>query len=158
MNETVNEVIMYVGVYVVTEKLNGKSKKLTNDRVNKKPRWKAKIEKEINEMREEVSILDELIRRVKVKSRIPPNIRLDEDAFSRRIYSPHSYVLIRSLLQDVFKTSWSRPIHLSWSYDFKTSSRHFQDVFKTSCKIVFETSARRLAKISSKRFQDVSSS
>ena len=136
MNETMNEVI-YVGAYVVTEKLNAKSKKLTNGRVNKKPRWKEKIEKEINEMREEVLILDELIRRVKVKSRIPPNIRLDEGAFSRRIYLPQSYVFITSL-QDVFKTSWSRPVHLSWSYDFKTSSRrlsksssrHLQDVLQ----------------------------
>ena len=33
--------------------------------------------------------------------------------------------------KDVFKMSWSRPICLSWSYIFKTSSRHFQDVFKT---------------------------
>ena len=136
MNEIMNEVI-YVGAYVVTEKLNAKSKKLTNGRVNKKPRWKEKIEKEINEMREEVLILDELIRRVKVKSRIPPNIRLDEGAFSRRIYLPQSYVFITSL-QDVFKTSWSRPVHLSWSYDFKTSSRrlsksssrHLQDVLQ----------------------------
>ena len=129
MNETMNEVI-HVGAYVVTEKLNAKSKKLTNGRVNKKPRWKEKIEKEINEMREEVLKLDELIRRVKVKSRIPPNIRLDEGAFSRRIYLPQSYVFM--------KTSWSRPVHLSWSYDFKTSSRrlsksssrHLQDVLQ----------------------------
>ena len=134
MNETMNEVI-HVGAYVVTEKLNAKSKKLTNGRVNKKPRWKEKIEKEINEMREEVLILDELIRRVKVKSRIPPNIRLDEGAVSRRIYLPQSYVFITSL-QDVFKTSWSRPVHLSWSYDFKTSSR-------------------RLSKSSSRHLQDV---
>ena len=52
---------------VVTEKLNGKPKKYTNRKTNKKPRWKEKIEKEINELRGEVSILDELIRRVKVK-------------------------------------------------------------------------------------------
>ena len=145
MNETMNEVI-YVGAYDVTEKLNRKSKKLTNGRVNKKPRWKEKIEKEINEMREEVLILDELIRRVKVKSRIPPNICLDEGAFSRRIYSPQSYVFIRSLQDVLVKTS-----------TFVLVIR-LQDVFKTSFKIVFKTSARRLAKISLKRFQEVSSS
>ena len=44
--------------------------------------------------------------------------------------------------------SWSKPIHWSWSYVFKTSSRRFQDVFKTS--------SRRLAKTFSRRFQDVS--
>ena len=51
----------------MTEKLNGKPKKCTKRRTNKKPRWKEKIEKEINELRGEVSILDELIRSVKVK-------------------------------------------------------------------------------------------
>ena len=128
MNETMNEVI-YVGADVVTEKLNAKSKKLTNGRVNKKPRWKEKIEKEINEMREEVLILDELIRRVKVKSRIPPNIRLDEGAFSRRIYLPQSYVFITSL-QDVFKTSWSYDFKTSSRRLSKSSSRHLQDVLQ----------------------------
>ena len=121
-----NEVI-YVGAHVVTEKLNGKSKKLTKGRVNKKPRWKEKIEKELNEMREEVSILDKLIRRVKVKSRIPPNIRLDEDAFSRRIYSPQSYVFIRSL-EDVLQNC-------------------LQDICKTSCKDIFKTFSRRIIKL-----------
>ena len=50
-------------------------------------------------------------------------------------------------LQDVFKTSWSRPIYLSWLYVFKTSSRRFQDVFKTfrrRLQNVFKTSSRRL--------------
>ena len=67
--ENINEVI-YARAYVVTEKRNGKPKKYTNRRTNKKPCWKEKIEKEINELRGEVSILDELIRGVKVKSRI----------------------------------------------------------------------------------------
>ena len=59
--ETMNEDI-YEGSYVVKEKPNGKSKKFTNRRVNKKPRWKEKLDKEINELTGEVSILDELIR------------------------------------------------------------------------------------------------
>ena len=74
--------------------------------------------------------------------------------------------------EDVFKTSWSRPIHSSWSYIFKTSWRHFQGLFKTSCKKVFKTSSRcfgevliktswfktslrSLAKTSSRRLQKV---
>ena len=63
-------------------------------------------------------------------------------------------------LQDVFKTSWSRPIYSSWLYAFKTSSRRFQDVFKTSSRHFEDVkmSSRRLAKISLRRFQDVSSS
>ena len=68
-------------------------------------------------------------------------------------------------LQDVFKTSWSRPIYSSWLYVFKTSSRRLekclQDIFKTSSRLfedVFKTSPRRLTKISSTSFQDVSSS
>ena len=64
-----NEFI-YTGAYVVTEKLNGKPKKFTSRRVNTKPRWKERVEKEINELGGEVSILHELIRGVKVKSRI----------------------------------------------------------------------------------------
>ena len=51
----------------MTEKLNGKPKKFTNKRVNKKPRWKERIEKKIRELRGED---DELIRGVKVKSKI----------------------------------------------------------------------------------------
>ena len=59
--ETMNEDI-YERSYVVKEKPNRKSKKFTNRRVNKKPRWKEKLDKEINELTGEVSILDELIR------------------------------------------------------------------------------------------------
>ena len=128
-------------------------------------------------------------------STIPANIRLDEDVFktSSRPYSSSSSedVLKASLswrhldqeeqislsLVDVFKMSWSRPIHSSWSYVFKTCSRRFQgifktssrclskksskrlqDVFKTCCKNVFKTSSRRLQdvfKMSSRHFQDV---
>ena len=67
--ENINKVI-YAEAYVVTEKLNGEPKKYTNRRTNKKPRWKEKTEKEMNELRGKVSILDELLRGVKVKSRI----------------------------------------------------------------------------------------
>ena len=67
--ETMKEVI-YAEGFVVTKKLNGKPKKFTSRRVNTKPRWKEGREKEINELRGEVSILDELMRGVKVKSRI----------------------------------------------------------------------------------------
>ena len=56
--------------FVVTEKLNWKLKKFKNRRVNTKPHWKERIEKEINELREELSILDKLTIGVKVKSRI----------------------------------------------------------------------------------------
>ena len=38
--------------------------------MNKKRRWKERIEKEINELRGQVSILDVLIRQVKVKQKI----------------------------------------------------------------------------------------
>ena len=82
--------------------------------------------------------------------------RLDQDEYVR---------LSLTSSEDVFKTSWSRPIYSSWPYIVKTSgkmySRHLQDVFKTfwrRVQDVFETSSRRLAKMSSRRFQDVSSS
>ena len=57
--ETINKVT-YAGAYVVTEKINQ----------NPKSCLKEKTEKEINRLRGEVSILDELIRRVKLKSQI----------------------------------------------------------------------------------------
>ena len=95
--------------------------------------------------------------------------------FRRRI-DQDEYV--RLSLQGVFKTSWSRPIHSSWPYVFKTScqnsSRRFQDIlhkrlqniFKTSSKHlqdllprrlqdVFKKSSRRLAKTSSRNLQDI---
>ena len=66
------------------------------------------------------------------------SIRLDED----------EYILINhTSSEDVFKTSWSRPIYSSYPYVVKTSSRRFQDLFKMS--------SRRLAITSSRRFQDV---
>ena len=99
-----------------------------------------------------------VIRLQKTSSR-----RLGQDQYIRLSYTSSRR------LQDVFKTSWSRPIYSSWPYVFKTSSRRFQDVFKTSsrrfqdvfktsCKNVFKTSSRRLQdvlKTSSKRLQDV---
>ena len=65
-------------------------------------------------------------------------LRLQKTSWSRRIYSPYSYVFIRRL-QDVFKTSSG---HLQ-----DILLRHFQDVFKKS--------SRRLAKMSSRRLQGV---
>ena len=89
------------------------------------------------------------------------NIRLDEDVLKRfrsRLSSSSSEDLFKtssrrlhrdeyvrlSLMssEEVFKT---RPVYLSWSYVFKTSSRCFQDVFKTSAgrfQDVFKTSLR----------------
>ena len=59
---TTNEAT-YAAAYVITEKLNGKPKNW----INKQSLWKTKMEKEINEIRGKVAILDELLRRVKVK-------------------------------------------------------------------------------------------
>ena len=64
---TTNEVI-YAEAYVITEKLNGKSENYNNRRKNKQPLWKMKVERDISEIRGEVAILDELLRRVKLKS------------------------------------------------------------------------------------------
>ena len=93
----------------------------------------------------------------------PPNIRLDEDVLKmcwRRLSSSSSEdVLIKTnifalviRLQDVFKTSWSRPIYWSWLYVFKTSSRR---LVKTSSRRLAKTSSRYLAKTSSRHLQDV---
>ena len=55
----------------------------------------------------------------------PANICLD-----KCILKTSWRCLSSSSAEDVFKTSWSRPIHFYWSYVFKTSSRRFRDVFK----------------------------
>ena len=48
--ETLVHKVICAGAYVVTEKLKEKPKKFTNRRINIKPRWKERIEKEINEL------------------------------------------------------------------------------------------------------------
>ena len=92
-----------------------------------------------------------------------------EDVFktswSRRMYSPYSYVF-RWGLQDVFiKTNifllvirLQDVLRKRLEGNFKAFSTHLQDIFITSCKNVFKTSSRLLAKMSSRRFQDVLSS
>ena len=70
----------------------------------------------------------------------PANICLDEDVLIKT-----NMVALALRLQ---KTSWSRPIYLSWPYVFKTSSRRFQDVLQKRLQDIFKTSSRRLAKIS----------
>ena len=105
---------------------------------------------------------------------IPANIRLDEDVFRLRLHKTSSRRLqdflfktnMFALALRLQKTSWSRPIYLSWSYVFKTSSirltkmssRCFQDVFNTSCKRVVKissTSLQDVLKTSSRHLQDV---
>ena len=71
---------------------------------------------------------------------------------------PHVF---RRRLQEVSKTSWSRPIYSSWPYFFKTSSRSFQHVFKTPSRCfqhVLKTSSKclqDLCKTSSRHLRDV---
>ena len=72
--------------------------------------------------------------------------RLDQDEYVR---------LSLTSSEDVFKTSWSRPIYSSWPCVFKRSSRRFQDVFKTSCQDVFKTFSKHLQDVLQKRRQDI---
>ena len=105
----------------------------------------------------------------------PANIRLDEDVlktsfvfvFRRRFQDvfikTNIFAILITSSEDVFKTSWSRPVYSSWSYVFKTSSRRlaktssrrFQDVFKMFSRRLAKTSSRHLAKTSSRYLQDV---
>ena len=97
------------------------------------------------------------------------NIRLDEDVLKTSLV-----FVFRRLLQDVFKTSWSRRIYSPYSYVFRrrlhqdqhirlghTSSRLLQDFFKTSSRLfqdVFKASSRcfeNVFKTSSRHLQDV---
>ena len=96
----------------------------------------------------------------------PANIRLNEDVFrlrlqktsSRRLDQDEYVRLSLTSSEDVFKTSWSRPIYSSWSYVFKTSSRRFQEVFKRSSRYLQDVLLRRFQdffKMSSRRLQDI---
>ena len=64
--------------------------------------------------------------------------------FSRHLDQDEYICLIHTSSEDVFKTSWSRPIYSSWSCIFKTSSRCFQEVFKTPSRSLAKTSAGHL--------------
>ena len=86
--------------------------------------------------------------------------------FGTLLVTQQTFVLMKTSwrrLEGVFclhlqKTSWSRPIYLSWSYFFKTSSRRSQDVFKTSSRHlqnVFKTSSRHLQDFLQRCLQDV---
>ena len=75
--------------------------------------------------------------------------RLDQDEYVR---------LSLTSSEDVFKTSWSRPIYLSWPYVFITSSRRLQNVFKTSSRRlqeVLKTSSRCLQDIFKTSWKDI---
>ena len=83
--------------------------------------------------------------------------RLDQDEYVR---------LSLTSSEDVFKTSWSRPIYLSWPYVFKTSSRrlvktssrHFQDVVKTFWRSLQDVLQKRLQDVfkrSSRHLRDI---
>ena len=101
---------------------------------------------------------------------IPANIGLMKTSWRHLMFSSLENVFITSLRrldqdeygslsltssEDVFATSWSRPIYSSWPYIFKMSSRCFQDIFKTSCINVFKTFSRHLQDILHKRLQDI---
>ena len=94
----------------------------------------------------------------------PANIRLDEDVFrlrlrktsSRRLDQDEYVRLSLTSSEDVFKTSWSRPIYSSWLYVFKTFSRCFEDVLQKGLQNMFKTSSRRFEdvfKTSSRRLE-----
>ena len=87
---------------------------------------------------------------------VPANIRLDEDVFktswSRRIYSPYSYVFTRRL-QEVFIKITIFVLVIRLQDVFKTFSKHLQDVFK-----MFRKRLQDVFKTSSRCFQDVLSS
>ena len=78
--------------------------------------------------------------------------------FGTLLVTQQTFVLMKTSwrrLEGVFclhlqKTSWSRPIYLSWSYLFKTSSRRSQALSRLA-----KTSSRHLAKTSSRHLQDV---
>ena len=73
-------------------------------------------------------------RRTWFSSRIPPNIRLDEDVLKtpwRRLSSSSSEDILKTYSRRLNQDKYVR-LSLTSSEDvFKTSSRHLQDVFKT---------------------------
>ena len=64
----------------------------------------------------------------------PANIRLDDEDVLKT-----SFVFVfRRRLEDVFKTSWSRPIYSSWLYVFKTSSRRLAKTSSRHLQVVLQ--------------------
>ena len=92
-----------------------------------------------------------------ITTSISANIRLEDvfkTSWSRRIYSPYSYVF-RRRLQDVLIKTNIFVLSIRLQDVFKTFSRRLQDVFKTSCQDVFKTFSRRLQDVLQKRLQDI---
>ena len=78
--------------------------------------------------------------------------------FSKRLDQDEYIRFTDASSEDVFKTSWSRPMYSSWSYVFKTFSRLLQDVLSRHLQNIFNTSSRRFQdvfKTSSRHLQDV---
>ena len=57
--------------------------------------------------------------------------------------------------EDVFKTSWLRPIYSSWPYVFKTSSKRLAKTSSRHTQDVFKTSLRRLPDLLQRYLEDV---
>ena len=75
--------------------------------------------------------------------------------FSRHLYQDEYVPLSLTCSEDLFKTSWSRPIYSFWPYISKKSSRPLQDVLQIRLKDLFKTSLTHLAKTSSRHLQDI---
>ena len=69
--------------------------------------------------------------------------------FRRRLDQGEHIRYTHTSSEDVFKTSWSRPIYSSWSYVFTTFSRRLA---KMSSRRLAKTSSRRLHKYTDHKF------
>ena len=61
--------IIYIVAYTITEKLNGEPKSCIGKRMHKQSRCKTKFKQEINALKGEESIIEEILRSMKIKSR-----------------------------------------------------------------------------------------
>ena len=71
---TINN-LFYSAAKVITTQLGIKIKKSKKRNTHKPPKWKIKIQKEIDSLRAEISILDEIMKGTNVKTRKARNIR-----------------------------------------------------------------------------------
>ena len=94
----------------------------------------------------------------KISRRLQDVFQLCHQKTSSRRLDQGEYVRFsHTSSEDIFNMSWSRPIHSSWSYVFKTSSRRFNDVFKTFLRRlqdILQKCLQDIFKTSSRRFKD----
>ena len=117
--------IVYATAKAITNKLGVKTRKSKKKHINKEPKWKVKLKKEIESLRAEISILDEISKGTIVKSRK-----------SRRVKK--KYNIIDKVSLDTAKEVLKQKIQVKAQrlrrFDKRTKFYRQNKIFKTDAK------------------------